>query len=121
MSNTTTKVMAGCGVGCLLITVALAGVGWMAYRWARTASETVDAAERAHQQLETEYGEIRDFTPPNLGGITADRMEAFLSVRESTMRQREDVAAAVTAITPGLPLPALVSASLLLPGIRSMA
>ena len=39
MSNTTTKVLAGCGVGCLLITVALVGLGWMGYRWARTAAE----------------------------------------------------------------------------------
>ncbi len=100
MGNTTTKVLAGCGVGCLLVTVALIGLGWMGYRWARTAAEVVEAAGRAEQQLETEYGKIRDFTPPGGGRVAADRIEVFLAVREANATQREALAEAIAALAP---------------------
>lgn len=100
MSNTTTKVLAGCGVGCLLFTVALVGLGWMGYRWARTAAEVVEAAERAEQRLEAEYGLVREFTPPADGRIPTDRMDVFLSVRESMTPQRVALTEAVAALAP---------------------
>ena len=100
MSNTTTKVLAGCGVGCLLITVALVGLGWMGYRWARTAAEVVEAAERAEARLEEEYGLARDFTPSLDGRVAADRIEAFLSVREAMTVPRESLAEAIEALAP---------------------
>ena len=79
MSNTTTKVLTGCGVGCLLIVVALVGLGWMGYRWGKTAAEAGIAAEQAEDRLEAEYGRARDFTPPAL--LSGDRIEAFLVIR----------------------------------------
>jgi hypothetical protein len=100
MSNTTTKVLAGCGVGCLLFTVALVGLGWMGYRWARTAAEVVEAAERAEIQLEAEYGLIGEFTPPVDGRIPTARMDVFLAVRESMTTQRVALVEAVTALAP---------------------
>jgi hypothetical protein len=100
MSNTTTKVLAGCGIGCLLVAVALVGLGWMGYRWARTAAEVVDAAERAENQLEMEYGLARDFTPPIEGLVAADRMEAFLTVRELMRPQRQALTEAVRGLAP---------------------
>jgi hypothetical protein len=100
MSNTTTKVLAGCGVGCLLFTVALAGLGWMGYRWARTAAEVVEAAERAENQLEAEYGLVREFIPPTDGRIPTDRMDVFMSVRESMTPQRVALAEAIAALAP---------------------
>jgi len=100
MSNTTTKVLAGCGVGCLLLTVALVGLGWMGYRWARTAAEVVEAAELAERELEAKYGLVREFTPPADGRIPTDRMDVFLSVRESLKPQRVDLAEAVAALAP---------------------
>lgn len=100
MSSTTTKVLAGCGVGCLLITVALVGLGWMGYRWARTAAEVVEAGERAEARLEEEYGLARDFTPPLDGRVAADRVEAFLSVREAMTVPRESLAEAIQALAP---------------------
>jgi hypothetical protein len=100
MSNTTTKVLAGCGVGCLLITVAAGGVAWMGYRWARTAVEAVEAAERAESQLEEEYGAVRDFLPLNEGRIPAERMETFLSVRQATQPQRQALADSISGLAP---------------------
>ena len=46
MSSTTTKVLAGCGVGCLLVLLAIGGVTWMGYRWTKETIETVESAER---------------------------------------------------------------------------
>ena len=100
MSNTTTKVLAGCAVGCLLIVLALGGLGWMGYRWARTAAEVVEAAERAEDRLEAEYGLVREFTPPADGRVAADRIEAFLAVRELMAPQRASLNESVEALAP---------------------
>ncbi len=99
MSNTTTNVLAGCAVGCLLVVLALGGLAWMGYRWARTAAEVVEAAERAEDRLEAEYGLVREFTPP-AGRVAADRVEAFLAVRELTAPQRESLTKSVEALAP---------------------
>ena len=100
MSNTTTKVLAGCGIGCLLVLVVIGGIGWMGYRWARTAVEVVEAAERAERQLDEEYGSTRDFVPPTEGRVSDLRMEAFLAVREATMPQRQALAESIEAMAP---------------------
>jgi hypothetical protein len=72
----------------------------MGYRWARTAVETVEAAERAEKLLEEEYGRTRDFTPPLEGRIAPDRMERFLSVRETMALQRAALTESVEALAP---------------------
>jgi hypothetical protein len=100
VSNTTTKVVAGCGIGCLLVMAVLGGLGWMSYRWARNAVEVVEAAERAERQLDEEYGSTRDFLPPNDGRVSDLRMEAFLAVREATMPQRQTLAESIEALAP---------------------
>jgi hypothetical protein len=100
MSSTTTKVLAGCGVGCLLALLALGGLGWMGYRWARTAAEVVEAAERAEDQLEAEYGLTRDYRPPTDGRVRDDRMEAFLKVRDLMGPERDALAATIDALKP---------------------
>ena len=100
MSNTTTKVLAGCGVGCLLALLALGGLGWMGYRWARTAAEVVEAAELAERQLEATYGPTRDFRPPLDGRLPADRLEAFISVRQLMQVERDALAEAIDGLRP---------------------
>ena len=100
MSNTTTKVLAGCGVGCLLLTIAVAGLGWMGYRWAKTAAEVVEAAELAERELEAKYGSAGEFTPPADGQAIADRIEAFLAVRELMKPERTALSEAVAALAP---------------------
>lgn len=100
MSNTTTKVLAGCAVGCLLVVVALGGLAWMGYRWAKTAAEVIEEAERAEDRLETEYGSVREFTPPVDGRVAVDRVEAFLAVRELMAPQRTALSDSVAAIAP---------------------
>lgn len=100
MSSTTTKVLAGCGVGCLLVLLAVGGLGWMGYRWARTAAEVVEAAERAEEQLEAEYGLTREYRPPIDGRVRDDRMEAFLKVRDLMGIERGALAETIDALKP---------------------
>ncbi len=98
MSKTTTKVLAGCGVGCLLATVVLVGVGWMGYRWARLAVETVETAGRTENQLEEKYGKVRSFHPPADVWAPADRIEAFIQVRDTLVPQRAALAESIGAL-----------------------
>jgi hypothetical protein len=99
MSDTTTKVLGGCAVGCLLVVLALGGFAWMGYRWAQTATEVIEAAEQAEDRLQAEYGLVRDFTPP-AGPVATDRIEAFLAVRELMEPQRTALAESVEALAP---------------------
>jgi hypothetical protein len=71
----------------------------MGYRWARTAAEVVEAAERAEHRLEAEYGSVQEFTPP-AGPVAADRVEAFLAVRELMAPQRTALKESVEALAP---------------------
>jgi hypothetical protein len=98
VSNTTTKVLAGCGVGCLLATVVLVGVGWMGFRWARLAAEAVETAGRTENELEERYGTVRDFHPPAEVWAPADRLDVFLAVRRSLAPQRAALSEAIGAL-----------------------
>jgi len=100
MSDTTTKVLAGCAVGCLLVVMALGGLAWMGYRWAQTAAEVIEAAEQAEGRLQAEYGPVQEFTPPVDGRIAVDRVEAFLAVRDLMAPQRTGLSGSVAALAP---------------------
>ncbi len=100
MNETTHKVLAGCGIGCLLAMIALAGLGWMGYRWTKTAVESAEGTVRSQVELEERLGSIRDYTPPLDGAIPTERLETFLFVRESMATEREALAAAVAEFAP---------------------
>jgi hypothetical protein len=100
MSSTTTKVLGGCAVGCVLVVLALGGLAWMGYRWGRTAADAVESAEHAEDRLEAEFGLTREFTPPVDGRVLAERIEAFLTVRELMSPQRAELSEAIAALAP---------------------
>jgi hypothetical protein len=101
MSTTSSKVLTGCGIGCLLAIVLVVGFGWMGYRWARLAADAVESAGQSEARLEERFGPVRDFRPPVDGRIPADRMEAFLVVRESLAAQRTALEEAIFGLAPG--------------------
>jgi hypothetical protein len=98
MASTTSKVLAGCGIGCVVVIVIAAGVSFMCYRWVKDTTEAVDEASRVERELEEQYGPVRAFTPPAGPGVPADRMEAFLAVREALTGRRDELASAVTGL-----------------------
>ena len=101
MSKTRSKVLTGCGIGCLLAIVVMVGLGWMGYRWARLAAEAADSALQSEALLEERFGAVRDFRPPTDGRIPADRIEVFLEVREGMAAHREGLTGAISAFAPG--------------------
>ena len=101
MSKTTSKVLTGCGIGCLLAIVLVVGFGWMGYRWARLAADAVESTGQSEARLEERFGPVRDFRPPVDGRIPADRMEAFLLIRESLAAQRTALEEAISGLAPG--------------------
>jgi hypothetical protein len=98
MTSTTSKVLTGCGIGCLLVIVFAAGVSFMGYRWVKDTTEAVEEAGRVERALEEQYGPTRAFVPPAGPGVPADRMEIFLAVREGLTERRDELASAVTGL-----------------------
>ena len=101
MSTTSSKVLTGCGIGCFLAIALIVGSGWMGYRWTREVVEAVDLAGRTERQLVETYGRARDFRPPVDARIPADRLQAFLVVRESLTVPRTELAEAISGLAPG--------------------
>ena len=95
MNSTTSKVLTGCGIGCLVLVVLAVGMSYMGYRWVRDTTEAVEEAGRVERELEEEYGPARSFVPHAGPGVPADRMEVFLTVRDALTDSREELASAV--------------------------
>lgn len=79
MAGAGRKWLIGCGAGCgglilLIILISVGGSLWM--------MKPMNAAVDSQKALDEEYGARDTFIPP-AGGITPDRMEAFLAVREA--------------------------------------
>jgi hypothetical protein len=91
--STSSKWLLGCGIGCgvvLLLGIFL-GVGGGLF-----ISHTLkgfNSAIETRQQLDEAYGQITEFTPAQAGAVPAERMEAFLTVREALGPMRERLTA----------------------------
>ena len=101
MSKTASKILTGCGIGCLLAIVVVVGLGWMGYRWTQLAVESIESAGQSEALLEETFGPVRDFRPPVDGRIPVDRLELFLEVREELAVPREALAEAISGLAPG--------------------
>ena len=98
MASTTSKVLAGCGVGCLLVIIMGVGVSFMGYRWVKDTTEAVEEAGRIERELEEQYGQARAFVPAPGPGVPSVRMEVFLAVRETLTGPRDELSAAVAGL-----------------------
>jgi hypothetical protein len=91
VNDATSKWLSGCGIGCLIVLVLLGAGGVFLYRLAKGTIQEFEDVGRAMSDLRTEYGEVRDFTPPLSGEIPAERLEAFLEVRAATRPARDEI------------------------------
>jgi len=98
MASTTSKVLAGCGIGCLLVIIMAVGVSFMGYRWVEDTTEAVEEAGRIERELEETYGPARAFVPAPGPGVPSDRMEVFLAVRDALTGTRDELSATVTGL-----------------------
>jgi len=79
MSSTAKKWLLGCGLGCgipLLLVIAVSLVSWL--RMMKPLNEAVDA----QKELIASFGTRDEWVPP-VDGLTPDRLERFLAVRDS--------------------------------------
>ncbi len=85
MASTGQKWAIGCGIGCgLFLLVLVAG-----FMVVKTVIGNGKEVEASYEQLTAEFGSAEDYTPLPDGSIPAERMEIFLSVRE-TMGESAD-------------------------------
>ncbi len=97
-SNTTKKWLVGCGIGCgaiLLIAIVLGITGFMFFK--NIVDEFKDTEEMM-KILTERYGQITDYCPNPDGSISADRIEAFLAVREAFSESRKELGSSMQAL-----------------------
>ncbi|HKY34060.1 MAG TPA: hypothetical protein VJV23_16140 [Candidatus Polarisedimenticolia bacterium] len=73
----------GCGAGCGLLVLLLVVMGAAAGFYFKRLTSGFDQAVKDASSLEQRHGAPETFTPSADGSIPAERMEAFLSVREA--------------------------------------
>jgi hypothetical protein len=100
MAGTTSKVLAGCALGCLLAVLLVVGAGWMLVRWGQGMASTVEQARAESGELAERFGATADFVPAAGPGVPADRLELFLGVRESLAGPRQELEAAIAGFAP---------------------
>ncbi len=96
MASTSAKILSGCGIGCVVLLVLAAGLGWLGYSWVSTTMEEAETAAATTAELERAFGQIGNFVPPPT--LPADRLELFLAVRGALADEREALAEPVLAI-----------------------
>lgn len=97
MEKSTQYWLWGCGCGCALVLVGigllLAGGAW----FVRDTTRGFEEAIESRAVLEERFGETEDFVPPP-DAVAAERIEAFLAVREATAPAAEKLAGAFAAL-----------------------
>lgn len=88
-SSTTSKWLIGCGIGCGVVILLLVFAGVGGYFFIKNIVEGFEETETITDDLTERYGEIKDFCPDPGGAIKPERLEAFLSVRNSTEPLKE--------------------------------
>jgi hypothetical protein len=98
-SSATKKWLIGCGIGCgvvILIVVILIASG---YFFIKNIVDEFKDTEAMTEVLTERFGRIPDFCPNPEGVIHAERIEAFLSIREAFQPIREEIAKSMEALS----------------------
>ncbi|MEZ4389053.1 MAG: hypothetical protein R3D98_16015 [Candidatus Krumholzibacteriia bacterium] len=85
MASTGKTIATGCGIGCLLLALVMGGLGTCAVVGIRNVKEKADDLKVVFKELESEYGDVGDYTPAADGHIDPARLEVFLAVRDSLL------------------------------------
>ncbi|ANM30719.1 hypothetical protein ABI59_15740 [Acidobacteria bacterium Mor1] len=79
---------AGCGTVVLLVALF---IGW-SVMGVRSITKGFSDAVELRSEIEENFGGREGYVPPADGAVPADRMEAFLAVREATQPARDEIA-----------------------------
>jgi len=83
VQKSTQNWLMGCGCGCAVIILVILGLVASGVAWIKDTTAGFEKAVEARQALEEEFGKPKDFVPWQDGAIPAERMEAFLGIREA--------------------------------------
>jgi hypothetical protein len=89
--SSTQKWLIGCGIGCGVIIVILIALGISGFFFIRNIVHEFHDMETLEDTLTEKYGRMKEFSPEPDGSIPAQRMEAFLSVRDDFALVREEM------------------------------
>ena len=92
MKKTASYWLLGCGIGCGLIVLVIVGLMASGAFFVRGMVKEFDQVKESQKALEERFGPAQDFTPWPDGAIPAERMEAFLGVREASAEARAQLA-----------------------------
>jgi hypothetical protein len=82
-SSTASKWLIGCGIGCGVVILLAVILGLGGYFFVKNIADGFEETEAIAETLKERYGEVKEFTPDPEGAIRQERLEAFLSVRNS--------------------------------------
>jgi len=82
-TSTFQKWLLGCGIGCAVVVVLVVGLVTSTIVYIRGKFQPLQAASESRKEIVAAYGAPDAFVPPSSGAITPERMEVFLSVRDS--------------------------------------
>jgi len=91
MAGTGKKWFIGCGIGCGLFILVMAGIGTVGYFGVKRFSDRTDRIEVTFNRMDEEYGHPSEFTPEIDGRIPSHRMGVFLAVRDGMRPVQQEV------------------------------
>lgn len=83
MSDKTSKWLVGCGIGCGVIILLIVIMVTAGYFYCKDIIEVFKETGVTQTALEDRYGRVRDYCPDPGGAIKSERIEVFLTVRDS--------------------------------------
>ncbi len=83
MDSTSQKWLIGCGTGCAVVVIVIVFLVGGAVVYIRDKIRPLQEASDSRKEIVAAYGDAESYVPPPDGEIRAERMEIFLSVRDS--------------------------------------
>ena len=85
MASTGKKIATGCGIGCLLVVIVLGGLGTCTYLSVKNMKSGVEEIDTSFEALGEHFGDAADHVPAAGGGISPDRLQTFMAVRNDLL------------------------------------
>lgn len=91
MAGAGKKWLMGCGIGCGLLVLMMAGIGTVGYFGVKRFADRTGRIEATFERMDIEYGHPSEFVPETDGRIPTDRMAVFLAVRDDMQEVQQEV------------------------------
>lgn len=99
MAGSKKKWLTGCTIGCVVLLVILGLVIMAGFMMVSGTLEGFRLAKETGEELTNTHGPIVGFTPPSLQALPADRLQLFITVRESLGEPQKALEAGFTQLS----------------------